>query len=76
MKFSKVLYGMVHLVTPLTFFLIAVIWGHFGLSKPIWVNLSDNLSIIGIYYVGVSILWILNIKSIHKVSEEIENKKG
>ena len=75
MKFNKLLYIMVHLVTPLLFFIIAFLWGHFYLSKPVWINLTDNLSIMGIYYLGVSVLWTLNSKSISRVSEEVENKK-
>ncbi|MFB7121790.1 hypothetical protein ACFU39_28485 [Bacillus tropicus] len=38
-----------------------------------WNNLSDNLSIVGIYYFLVSIFWLVNMKTIDTVTEETGN---
>uniref|UniRef100_UPI00402AE7DC hypothetical protein n=1 Tax=Bacillus sp. DX2.2 TaxID=3073452 RepID=UPI00402AE7DC len=75
MNVHRFVYVMVHLVTPLTYFIASIVWGHFVLSKDIWVNLSDNLSIMGIYYVIASILWVSNMKTIDKVVEKLKNDK-
>ncbi|MTH54442.1 hypothetical protein GKZ89_13645 [Bacillus mangrovi] len=71
MPFDKALYLLVHIALPLTFFISAVGWGHFGLSRNLWENVTDNLSIMAIYYAGVSLLWIANMKAIKKVSAEM-----
>ncbi|MED0988238.1 hypothetical protein [Bacillus paramycoides] len=75
MNVHKLLYVMVYLVTPFTYFTVSVIWGDFILKKPIWDNLSDNLSIMGIYYFLVSIFWLVNMKTIDTVAEKIKNNK-
>lgn len=75
MNIHKFLYLMVHIVTPLTYFIVAVAWGHFALSKSIWENLSDNLSIMAIYYLFISFFWVTNMKSIDKVAEKLKNGK-
>ncbi|KFM95136.1 hypothetical protein D0U04_25310 [Bacillus clarus] len=75
MNVHKFLYIMVYLVTPFTYFTVSVIWGNFILSKPIWGNLSDNLSIMGIYYFLVSIFWLANMKTIDRVIEKLKNDK-
>ncbi|EOP64237.1 hypothetical protein [Bacillus cereus] len=71
MNVHKLLYVMVYLVTPFTYFTVSVIWGKFILEKPMW----DNLSIVGIYYFLVSIFWLVNMKTIDTVTEEIKNNK-
>ncbi|CAM4224344.1 hypothetical protein [Bacillus paramycoides] len=75
MNVHKLLYVMVYLVTPFTYFTVSVIWGKFILEKTMWDNLSDNLSIVGIYYFLVSIFWLVNMKTIDTVTEEIKNNK-
>ncbi|NPC91872.1 hypothetical protein HOO54_06395 [Bacillus sp. WMMC1349] len=75
MKLDKLLYLMVHIVMPFVFFIAFFLWGHFYLSKPIWENITDNLSIIGIYYMLVSFFWFININNIRSASQEIEQKK-
>ncbi|MGR5967044.1 hypothetical protein ACT7DB_34115 [Bacillus cereus] len=75
MHVHKFLYVMVYLVTPLTYFTVSILWGKFILEKSMWTNLSDNLSIMGIYYFFVSIFWLMNMKTIDRVTEKIENNK-
>lgn len=75
MNVHKSLYIMVYLVTPFIYFIVSVIWGDFILKKPMTDNLSDNLSIIGIYYFFVSIFWVVNMKTIDAVTEKIKNTK-
>lgn len=64
--FKKSIYLFAHVITPLTYFVVAVIWGHFVLSTPLWTNLTDNLSIMALYYVGISVLWYFYIDKIEK----------
>lgn len=75
MHVHKFLYVMVYLVTPLTYFTVFILWSNFILEKSMWTNLSDNLSIMGIYYFFVSIFWLMNMKTIDRVTEKIENNK-
>lgn len=75
MHVHKFLYVMVYLVTPLTYFTVSILWSNFILKKSMWTNLSDNLSIMGIYYFFVSIFWLMNMKTIDRVTEKIENNK-
>lgn len=72
MKFDNLLYLMVHIVMPFTIFIIFFLWGNFFLSKPVWENLTDNLSIVAIYYMLVSLLWLINIRNIRKAVQETE----
>ncbi|MCA1021765.1 hypothetical protein [Halobacillus litoralis] len=71
-KFRKSLYLFAHVITPLTYFVVAVAWGHLVLSTPLWTNLTDNLSIMALYYIGISVLWHFNID---KVEEEFVKTK-
>ncbi|MBG9510696.1 hypothetical protein ABE47_00290, partial [Bacillus thuringiensis] len=64
-----------YLVTPFTYFTVSILWSNFILEKSMWTNLSDNLSIMGIYYFFVSIFWLMNMKTIDRVTEKIENNK-
>ncbi|MBG9582318.1 hypothetical protein ABE42_24615 [Bacillus thuringiensis] len=75
MHVHKFLYVMVYLVTPLTYFTVSILWSNFILEKSMWTNLSDNLSIMGIYYFFVSVFWLMNMKTIDRVTEKIENNK-
>ncbi|MEB9692513.1 hypothetical protein P4278_28450 [Bacillus thuringiensis] len=75
MHVHKFLYVMVYLVTPFTYFTVSILWSNFILEKSMWTNLSDNLSIMGIYYFFVSIFWLMNMKTIDRVTEKIENNK-
>ncbi|MDA1478010.1 hypothetical protein [Bacillus changyiensis] len=76
MKFDKLLYSMVHIIMPFTLLIAFFLWGHFYLSKPVWENVTDNLSIVAIYYMLVSFFWLINIKNIRNVSQEIEKKNS
>ncbi|QKS70484.1 hypothetical protein FLK61_27410 [Paenalkalicoccus suaedae] len=69
MNAHKVLYSMLHLVMPLILFSSYFLWGQFVLSKPLWENVTDNLSILAIYYIGVSVLWLMNIDNVEKVRD-------
>lgn len=75
MRVHKFLYIMVYLVTPFIYFIVSIIWGKFILEKSTWENVSDNLSIMGIYYFFVSIFWLVNMKTIDIVTEKIEQNK-
>ncbi|MGD6817000.1 hypothetical protein [Metabacillus sp. 84] len=76
MSFEKMLYFMVHLAGPLIYLISNLVWGIFGLSKNWWEVLSDHLSILGIYYLGVSILWITNLDAIKKTGKDIKKTDG
>ncbi|MDT2191612.1 hypothetical protein [Paenibacillus larvae] len=76
MNVHKFLYLMVHIVTPLTYFIVSIVWGYFALSKSTWENMLSNLSIMGIYYLLVSVFWITNMKTIDKVMEKLKNEKN
>lgn len=75
MNVHKFLYLMVHIVTPLTYFIVSIVWGYSALSKSTWENMLSNLSIMGIYYLLVSVFWITNMKTIDKVMEKLKNEK-
>ncbi|MEK4677550.1 MULTISPECIES: hypothetical protein [Bacillus] len=75
MRVHKFLYIMVYLVTPFIYFIVSIIWGKFILEKSTWDNVSDNLSIMGIYYFFVSIFWLVNMKTIDIATEKIERNK-
>ncbi|MEH7458723.1 hypothetical protein CON65_21445 [Bacillus pseudomycoides] len=76
-KIKKSLYILVHLIGPLTYFIVSIIWGVLT-SKPLMENVTDNLCIMAIYYVFVSLLWFVYFdrldKDIDKVVQEIQDK--
>lgn len=45
-KVKKILYILVHLVFPLSYLTISIIWGAFFTSKSTFENISDNLCVI------------------------------
>ena len=77
-KIKKSLYILVHLIAPLTYFIVSLILGALFTSKSLMENITDNLCIMAIYYVFVSLLWFVYFdrldKDIDKVVQEIQGK--
>ncbi|MGG5739242.1 MULTISPECIES: hypothetical protein [Bacillus cereus group] len=78
-KVKKVLYAFVHLVGPLSYFIISTIWGVFFTTKSIFENISDNLGVMAIYYVFISLVWFFYLgrldKDVDKITKEINDNK-
>ncbi|SIR43886.1 hypothetical protein SAMN05878494_3833 [Bacillus cereus] len=78
-KVKKLLYVFVHLVGPLSYLTISTIWGAFFTSKSTFENISDNLGVMAIYYVLMSLLWFFYLdrldKDVDKVTKEINDNK-
>ncbi len=72
-KFRKTLYLFAHVITPLTYFVVAVAWGQLVLSTPLWTNVTDNLSIMALYYLGISVFWYFTID---KIEEEFKKTQS
>ncbi|MCU4794242.1 hypothetical protein OB971_03830 [Bacillus cereus] len=78
-KVKKLLYVFVHLVGLLSYLTISIIWGAFFTSKSTFENISDNLGVMAIYYVFMSLLWFFYLdrieKDIDNITKEIHDKK-
>ncbi|MFK4425807.1 MULTISPECIES: hypothetical protein [Bacillus] len=78
-KVKKLLYVFVHLVFPLSYLTISIIWGAFFTSKSTFENISDNLCVMAIYYVLISLLWFFYLdrldKDVDKITKEINDNK-
>ncbi|MDA1634977.1 hypothetical protein PDK11_19160 [Bacillus cereus] len=78
-KVKKLLYVFVHLVGPLSFLTISTIWGAFFTTKSTFENISDNLGVMAIYYVLMSLLWFFYLdrldKDVDKITKEINGNK-
>lgn len=77
-KIKKLLYALVHIIAPIIYLVISITWGHFYTSKSLWDNITDNLCILAIWYIGMSLLWLFSINYIdeqaEKISKEIDSK--
>ncbi|HDR7911964.1 hypothetical protein [Bacillus pretiosus] len=78
-KVKKLLYVFVHLVGPLSFLTISTIWGAFFTTKSTFENISDNLGVMAIYYVLMSLLWFFYLdrldKDVDNITKEINDNK-
>lgn len=78
-KVKKLLYVFVHLVGPLSYLTISTIWGAFFTTKSTFENISDNLGVMAIYYVLMSLLWFFYLgrldKDVDKITKEINDNK-
>ncbi|MCU5702822.1 hypothetical protein COF37_21045 [Bacillus wiedmannii] len=78
-KVKKVLYVFIHLVGPLSYLTISTIWGAFFTTKSTFENISDNLGVMAIYYVLMSLLWFFYLdrldKDVDKIIKEINDNK-
>ncbi|MGR5993402.1 hypothetical protein ACT7C9_03655 [Bacillus cereus] len=78
-KVKKVLYAFVHLVGPLSYLTISIILGAFFTTKSTFENISDNLGVMAIYYVFISLVWFFYLdrldKDINKITKEINDNK-
>ncbi|MGU3368539.1 hypothetical protein [Bacillus sp. SRB_28] len=78
-KVKKILYILVHLVFPLSYLTISIIWGAFFTTKSTFENISDNLCVMAIYYVLMSLLWFFYLdrldKDVDKITKEINDNK-
>ncbi|CAM4183842.1 hypothetical protein COE20_25570 [Bacillus cereus] len=79
LKVKKLLYVFVHLVGPLSYLTISTIWGAFFTTKSTFENISDNLGVMAIYYVLMSLLWFFYLdrldKDVDKITKEINDNK-
>ncbi|MGH0593242.1 hypothetical protein ACQVPY_13210 [Bacillus pretiosus] len=79
LKVKKLLYVFVHLVGPLSFLTISTIWGAFFTTKSTFENISDNLGVMAIYYVLMSLLWFFYLdrldKDVDNITKEINDNK-
>ncbi|HDR4560824.1 hypothetical protein COE58_22410 [Bacillus cereus] len=79
LKVKKLLYVFVHLVGPLSFLTISTIWGVFFTTKSTFENISDNLGVMAIYYVLMSLLWFFYLdrldKDVDNITKEINDNK-
>ncbi|PGS44820.1 hypothetical protein COC58_02145 [Bacillus cereus] len=79
LKLKKLLYVFVHLVGPLSYLTISTIWGAFFTTKSTFENISDNLGVMAIYYVLMSLLWFFYLdrldKDVDKITKEINDNK-
>ena len=69
MKLDKLMYLTVHVMTPGILLAVGLLWGHFIRAKPVFTNLVDNLSVIAIYYMISSVIWVLNMNTIRNIAE-------
>ncbi|MGY2610135.1 hypothetical protein [Bacillus pretiosus] len=78
-KVKKLLYVFVHLVGPLSFLTISIIWGAFFTTKSTFENLSDSLCVMAIYYVLMSLMWFFYLdrldKDVDKITKKINDNK-
>lgn len=78
-KVKKLLYVSVLLVGPLSYLTISTIWGAFFTTKSTFENISDNLGVMAIYYVFMSLLWFFYLdrldKDVDKITKEINDNK-
>lgn len=78
-KVKKLLYVLVHLVGPLSFLTISIIWGAFFTTKSTFENISDSLCVMAIYYVLMSLLWVFYLdrldKDVDNITKEINDNK-
>ncbi|HFJ9457821.1 hypothetical protein B1R38_19730 [Bacillus cereus] len=78
-KVKKVRYAFVHLVGPLSYLTISIILGAFFTIKSTFENIYDNLGVMAIYYVFMSLLWFFYLdrldKDINKITKEINDNK-
>jgi len=78
-KVKKLLYVFVHLVGPLSYLTISTIWGAFFTTKSTFENISDNLGVMAIYYVLMSLLLFFYLdrldKDVDKITKEINDNK-
>ena len=78
-KVKKLLYVFVHLVGPLSYFIISNIWGVLFTTKSTFENISDNLGVMAIYYVFISLLWFFYLdrldKDVDNITKEINDNK-
>ncbi|MBE7095744.1 hypothetical protein [Bacillus cereus] len=79
-KVKKLLYVFVHLVSPLSYLTISTIWGAFFTTKSTFENISDNLGVMAIYYVLMSLLWFFYLdrldKDVDNITKEINNNNN
>lgn len=75
---KKFLYALVHIITPIVYLVLSITWGYFFTTKTLWDNVTDNLCILAIWYIGISVLWFFSINYLdgqaEKISKEIESK--
>ena len=73
---KKYLYAYVHIVTPVLYLVVSTIWYSFFSTKSLWDNIADNLGILALWYIGISIFWFFNIDYLDSQAEEVSKEIG
>lgn len=75
-KVKKTIYALVFIVAPVSFLIMSIAWGHFFTSKGLWEVITDNLSVLAMWYMIMSLFWFFNMNYLEtqaeKISKEIE----
>jgi hypothetical protein len=72
-RFNKLMYGWFYIISPLVFVIGSILWKYYLSDFPLIESVTDTLSILGIYYFFMSILWFFNMNKVERVSREMEN---
>jgi len=70
-SFKKLIYGWFYIVSPILFVVGSVLWKVYLSNLPLSESVTDTLSILGIYYFFMSILWFFTMNRVEEVSQEM-----
>lgn len=74
-QFNKLMYGWFYIISPLIVVIGSILWKYYLSNLPLSESVTDTLSILGIYYFFMSILWFFNMNKVERVSREMENNQ-
>lgn len=63
-----------HIIAPIVYLVLSIAWGYFFTTKTLWDNVTDNLCILAIWYIGISVLWFFSINYLDGQAEKIQKK--
>lgn len=79
-SFKKLLYLWFYIISPFIFGVGSILWKVYLSDLFLLESVTDTLSILGIYYFFMSILWFFNMNQVDRVSHEMmhphDQKKG
>ncbi len=70
-RFNKLMYGWFYIISPLGFVIGSLLWKYYLSDLSLSESVTDTLSILGIYYFFMSILWFFNMNKVERVSREM-----